>query len=565
MQIVEMLSRVEQAIQSVASNKFTLFTEEEKIDALNLAQERFIEENVKNIIESKIGYENNGKSVHNVRSLIKSHYRIPALIPHQNGVAPDGDMYRKNMFYGVLPQNFMYLLSDESVINYAQGANCDDSDTICSQDFAYKEYIAVVPYRQLVNDSCVDSPDFRIRYKNKWNGIDFTNDDLVFDLADYPEIGGITQESDKHLIINLVLEVLNRTNSTPEWTNASFGSSFNSSYDTQEFGLFQPKKGRINVYWETYRDRYFKDSFVFVTDQALEVMASGNMVVNNAVAIGSGSTLGGLEIYGRGFTGVNVNGSNISIGGQLLSSVGGSNLTVTDSQITIPADKLLLLQAVIGAGSYEIVVTNGALNQRIRFYYLAAPSGTNPFNNVIGTFTNPLSINGTYTGIFVQVEVGNSEPTFSGASNIKTYTYNEQVGTEGARGQFYEFNFIKGYICSEVAPSRFREETHDNRFLKTEVISRSLDSEVNKPTKDRPLSTISNDTFLFVYTDGSFIVKEIMLSYIKRPRKMSLASSQSCELPEFAHQEIIDRAVSYILLSTKDPAWQGKLQDIQNN
>jgi hypothetical protein len=549
----QMINSVKQAVNAIASNKWSLFTDADIIDALNQAQEEFVEKGVANLMESKPGYNNNDKFINQMRTLVKSNYRIPTLVPNVN-VPPDGDMYRPNLLYSVLPEDFMYFLSSDSIVQYVEGAECEDSDSVCVRENAHKEYIAVMPYEQLVNSGCIDLLNFKIVFKNQWNGTNYSNNNVLFDIRDYPELKGLKSEEDKFMIIRLFLDTINRYNSTPEWTAASFNSSFNPSYDINEFGI-QSTRYPMSVYWEYYRGRYFKNSFVFVTTNAVEVASQNNMIVTNYSIVNTGTIASSyIEIYGKGFSGVTI--SDISIGSTPLTAGLGGTVEISDTVITISGQRLIDVQTVIAAtGNFDININNpvSALSQQIRYYVISN-------TNAIGTRSSEIGISGSFEGIFVELQTGEGVPVFSGLPNSNTYTYSIAEGLEGTRGVFREFNFRRPVICTSIVTDEVIVGYHNNRFLKQENISRTLDSTTNKPIKTRPICTLSNGDFLFIYTDGTFIVSYLLLNYVKKPRRISLKSNQSCELPDSAHQEIVNRASEIILLSVADTKFQAQQQ-----
>lgn len=56
----------------------------------------------------------------------------------------------------------------------------------------------------------------------------------------------------------------------------------------------------------------------------------------------------------------------------------------------------------------------------------------------------------------------------------------------------------------------------------------------------------TGEKYLNFYTDGTFTVDEAVISYIRRPRQMSLALGQSCELNVSLHRKICDLAIGYL-------------------
>ena len=61
-----------------------------------------------------------------------------------------------------------------------------------------------------------------------------------------------------------------------------------------------------------------------------------------------------------------------------------------------------------------------------------------------------------------------------------------------------------------------------------------------------------------IYTDETFYVPKVKLTYIKKPRSIDSTSGSevSCELAAPTHQEIVDMAVASILAEIADPRYQ---------
>ena len=75
-----------------------------------------------------------------------------------------------------------------------------------------------------------------------------------------------------------------------------------------------------------------------------------------------------------------------------------------------------------------------------------------------------------------------------------------------------------------------------------------------------PISEFSNNEVI-VYGDTGFIVTGVNISYLKKPRRISLLLSQDCELPDEFHQAVCDLTVEYFKAMTADPNWEVKLKD----
>lgn len=95
------------------------------------------------------------------------------------------------------------------------------------------------------------------------------------------------------------------------------------------------------------------------------------------------------------------------------------------------------------------------------------------------------------------------------------------------------------------------------RIAQLDDIHRLLQDPFNTTRKENPLSIITSDGINIV-TDSTFITESVKLTYLRYPQDILYSSGggQACELPEFAHDEIVDLAVQLYLNSK--PAVQTK-------
>src|SRR5690606_6543497 len=80
------------------------------------------------------------------------------------------------------------------------------------------------------------------------------------------------------------------------------------------------------------------------------------------------------------------------------------------------------------------------------------------------------------------------------------------------------------------------------RLSKEHKIDELSFSSFNKTMVRSPLGTLSGSQ-VYVYYDDSFIVREVALTYIRKPRKVSLILRVDSDLPENVHEMICDLAV----------------------
>lgn len=111
-----------------------------------------------------------------------------------------------------------------------------------------------------------------------------------------------------------------------------------------------------------------------------------------------------------------------------------------------------------------------------------------------------------------------------------------------------------------VADSTAVSTEVDNRLTASWKISTISDTPFFKTSPLSPLSELENN-FLSVYVDTSFIVSKVLISYVRKPRRISIGLGADCNLaPEF-HPTICDLTVEYIKGMFNDPNWEVKLKD----
>lgn len=98
-----------------------------------------------------------------------------------------------------------------------------------------------------------------------------------------------------------------------------------------------------------------------------------------------------------------------------------------------------------------------------------------------------------------------------------------------------DINYLKNgtrYACRIVEPTKVG-------FL--------LNDYCNKPTKTEPFCVINSDGIssadIHIYTDGN-VPNEGFVHVINMPDKVDLNNSINCNLPDYVHQEIVERAVA---------------------
>jgi hypothetical protein len=104
----------------------------------------------------------------------------------------------------------------------------------------------------------------------------------------------------------------------------------------------------------------------------------------------------------------------------------------------------------------------------------------------------------------------------------------------------------------------------NNTFIQHDDIFALLPDPFNTTAYTDPLTTM-RDKYLDIYTDTTFIIDKVNITYIREPAEISLPLLQSCELPEHTHQEIVDMAISSILEGISDPRYKTQQLELSKN
>mgnify|MGYP003123982132 FL=1 len=103
-----------------------------------------------------------------------------------------------------------------------------------------------------------------------------------------------------------------------------------------------------------------------------------------------------------------------------------------------------------------------------------------------------------------------------------------------------------------------------NRFSQQDDIFALLNDPFNTTKHTSPLTTIRGRS-IDVYTSDIFIIDTLKITYIRKPKEISLSLGINCELPEHTHQEIVAMTVSSILEAISDPRYRTALGEVTKN
>lgn len=88
--------------------------------------------------------------------------------------------------------------------------------------------------------------------------------------------------------------------------------------------------------------------------------------------------------------------------------------------------------------------------------------------------------------------------------------------------------------------------TSDRMVTHDSVYSMQADP-FNKTVMDYPLAFFENNYYYTLYDKNKFVVNEIEMTYIRKPKTVSYFANVSCDLPDSTHQEIISMTAQYFL------------------
>lgn len=145
------------------------------------------------------------------------------------------------------------------------------------------------------------------------------------------------------------------------------------------------------------------------------------------------------------------------------------------------------------------------------------------------------------------------------------YTLENSISIDGSAPS-NATEVIQSYIAAPlIIPADIDErDPVPNRLIKGSARSQVLKSAFAKSRASSPVSSVDGN-LLRAYHDTSFIVNSLIISYIRKPRKISLALNTDCDLPEEFHSQIVDRTVTSMKRLTMNPDWQAALQDMMLN
>lgn len=103
-------------------------------------------------------------------------------------------------------------------------------------------------------------------------------------------------------------------------------------------------------------------------------------------------------------------------------------------------------------------------------------------------------------------------------------------------------------------------QDQSNRLTASHIVQNLREVAFYKTQPESPISEISQRQ-LYTYTNKYFTVTSNRLSYVRKPRRISLTLGDDCDLAPEYHQLICDLTVEYVKGMISDPNWEVKLKD----
>ena len=256
------------------------------------------------------------------------------------------------------------------------------------------------------------------------------------------------------------------------------------------------------IYKEEYNNEISVDTFKLPLDYLYLVNQRSELFLNDCKQIGySFSNTDPLSYIVIPFSNFH-NGTNFITSLELVADPSNGTLGQEDmlSGITAqtggwgaynyPADVVNLQTDIATAADWDSSVTN-------------SQSGTNLITTAVGMFASSA---GDLQDSINTVAYGQFTPDALGAKRIPT------IGT-------------RQYAL--------------NKFVQQDDIAKLLEDPFDTTKHTSPLTTIRG-RYIDIYTSDIFIIDKVKITYIRKPKEISLPLEISCELPDHCHQEIVD-------------------------
>jgi hypothetical protein len=248
----------------------------------------------------------------------------------------------------------------------------------------------------------------------------------------------------------------------------------------------------------------------------------------------------------------------------------------------------ILVTAAAAGSLYQIVsvgnttfTTIGAPNNEVGTVFIASAAGT-------GTGTVTLYDYFIHVSSRINLVV-NAKPLAIEQGITTRYLGMAVTTTNPAtptpvRGDFYIANTTGSYTNFALSPTRNNILYYDGsawsiralpvfnfpvynspvRVSEHEDVFRDQTNPFAKSTERSPLAVVRENSLRVLHSER-LILKDLFMTYIRKPRAVSITSLLNCELPEHTHLEIVDSVVNRILEVIESQRYQSSNQESLKN
>lgn len=170
-----------------------------------------------------------------------------------------------------------------------------------------------------------------------------------------------------------------------------------------------------------------------------------------------------------------------------------------------------------------------------------------------------------YPGSFIVVVNTESHPWFNPDASISAQTQAVGIGAGDASNVYSPALIVDSAYSEKRVPNAASTRIlSGNKFSQQDDIFALLADPFNSTKHTGPLTTIRGQA-IDVYTSDIFIIDTVKITYIRRPKEISLSLGVDCELPDHTHHEIVSMAVSSILEELSDPRYKTAVGEVSRN
>ncbi len=149
------------------------------------------------------------------------------------------------------------------------------------------------------------------------------------------------------------------------------------------------------------------------------------------------------------------------------------------------------------------------------------------------------------TGVNISWQTASGNPALAGNQSATFTDKSYQVP-----------NYLKANLPGFVQTQIANTLTETDEFYTQEL------NVFYKTSKKNPKSQVSGD-FLLSYEDKSFLISDLYVDYVRKPKHISLSLNQNFELAGDGPRIVVDRTVEFLKLALENPAYQAVLSDNQ--